>query len=389
MGFLRPGQGILTSNPVDGETRRIEVGPREIRVRFGGRQGAPGTPGPKGDKGDPYTAIYLGPVTTLPAGSEATATDGDPAPDALRIDLAIPRGDQGEPGPQGPQGEPGPQGPKGDDGSLVEVGTTTTVPYGTPSSVTDGDPDPLRTVLNFVLTEGPQGPAGQQGAAGPQGPAGASTTVTVGTTTTLPAGQDAYVVDGDPSPSNVRLDFFIPRGDTGTGGGGGGGASNAIHFFESLENDSVTDQATPQPLPGLAVTFAPGEKLVLDALIIQAWDTRIGGIGVQVTTGAGGDVIGAYEVTENRTQAANDTTVADGERIAQTGAQTVTYELVNALTLSKSAQSPNVPNRFYLGLRNRGSSNVTVQVTQRLNATATGAVVTALAGSFIEGKVLT
>lgn len=59
---------------------------------------------------------------------------------------------------------------------------------------------------------GPQGPSGADGADG------VSPTVTVGTTTTGAPGTSASVVNSG-TPTNVILDFTIPRGDTGSGGG--------------------------------------------------------------------------------------------------------------------------------------------------------------------------
>lgn len=68
-------------------------------------------------------------ATTLPAGSEASASYSDGV-----LSLGIPTGPQGEQGPQGPQGEQGPTGPQG--------------------------------------ATGPQGPQGIQGETGEQGPQG-------------------------------------------------------------------------------------------------------------------------------------------------------------------------------------------------------------------------
>ena len=78
-------------------------------------------------------------VTTLPAGSSATATY-DTSTNTLA--LGIPqgtKGDTGETGATGATGPEGPQGPKGDKGAT-----------------------------------GPQGPKGDTGPEGPQGPAGAT-----------------------------------------------------------------------------------------------------------------------------------------------------------------------------------------------------------------------
>jgi hypothetical protein len=82
-------------------------------------------------------------------------------------------GTQGPAGPQGPQGPAGPQGASGSSGTAgaaasVQVGTTLTVPAGTPASVLNGGTQNA-AVLNFLIPQGPAGPSGTQG---PQGPSG-------------------------------------------------------------------------------------------------------------------------------------------------------------------------------------------------------------------------
>lgn len=97
--------------------------------------------------------------------------------------LTGPQGPQGEQGPQGPAGPQGPEGPAGPAGPQGETGAT-----------------------------GEQGPQGIQGPQGEPGQDGVTPTVVVGTTTTLPAGSDATVVNSGIG-TNVVLDFGIPRGD--------------------------------------------------------------------------------------------------------------------------------------------------------------------------------
>jgi len=82
-------------------------------------------------------------------------------------------GPQGPAGPQGPQGAMGPAGSAGPPGTAgpaatVNVGTTMTVPAGTPASVLNGG-TASNPVLNFLI---PQGAMGLPGARGPQGPVG-------------------------------------------------------------------------------------------------------------------------------------------------------------------------------------------------------------------------
>lgn len=64
------------------------------------------------------------------------------------------------------------------------------------------------------------GPTGPQGPAGPTGPTGAAATIQIQSTTTLPAGSAATVVNIG-SPTNAFLEFGIPQGIPGTAGATG------------------------------------------------------------------------------------------------------------------------------------------------------------------------
>lgn len=71
-----------------------------------------------------------------------------------------PIGPAGPQGPAGPTGATGPQGPQGIAGpTTVNVGTTSTVSYGTSAGVTNGG-DSTNVVLNFTIPQGPQGEPG-------------------------------------------------------------------------------------------------------------------------------------------------------------------------------------------------------------------------------------
>ena len=154
-----------------------------------GKQGAtgnPGAPGKDGQNGATPT-LAAGNVETLDPGQPATASVTGDGP-AYQINLGIPRGQTGNPGPQG---EPGPTGPPGPQGEKGETGAT-----------------------------GPQGPQGIQGpigATGPQGNPGATPTITVGTVTTLDPGQDATAEITGETP-NLVLSLGIPQGQPGKDG---------------------------------------------------------------------------------------------------------------------------------------------------------------------------
>lgn len=102
--------------------------------------------------------------------------------DIANVDSVLtgPQGPQGPEGPQGAQGPTGPQGPAGPAGPQGETGAT--------------------------------GAQGLQGIQGPAGEDGVSPTISVGTTTTLPAGSPATVTQ-DGTASNVIFNFGIPMGE--------------------------------------------------------------------------------------------------------------------------------------------------------------------------------
>jgi hypothetical protein len=121
-------------------------------------------------------------------------------------------GATGPQGPQGPQGIQGPQGPQGETGAAatISVGSTSTLPAGSSATVTNSGTSSA-AVFNFGI---PQGAKGDTGPAGSDGADGAAATIAVGTTTTLPAGSSATVTNSGTSSAAV-FDFGIPKGDDG------------------------------------------------------------------------------------------------------------------------------------------------------------------------------
>ena len=121
-------------------------------------------------------------VTTLPAGSSATATY-DKSTGTLA--LGIPQGPKGDTGEKGATGDPGPQGEQGVQGETGATGATG--PQGpagpanvlTIGSVTSGKVasatitgEAPNQVLNLVLEKGDKGDTGEKGATGDRGPQG-------------------------------------------------------------------------------------------------------------------------------------------------------------------------------------------------------------------------
>ncbi len=223
------------------------VGDDEIMYIWDGREwtatgqlrGVEGPQGPKGDKGDAGSnaTIRIGQVDTGDPGTSAQVTNDGTLTDA-RLHFTIPRGDtglqgpQGQRGPQGIQGLPGPQGVRGDTGPQGPAGIGV-IFRGKRDSVDDlpttGKQGDYYLVQGHAWIwdgaqwvdggdfVGPQGPQGEQGDQGVQGQPGEAATIRVGTTTTLPAGSQATVINsGD--ERNATLDFAIPQGKDGPEG---------------------------------------------------------------------------------------------------------------------------------------------------------------------------
>lgn len=120
-------------------------------------------------------------------------------------------------GPLGPQGPSGPQGPKGDTGpATITVGSTTTVNAGESAEVTNTGTS-SEAVLNFKIPQGPKGETGPQGPKGDAGATGASNSLSIGTVTSG-ATADAAIVGEAP---NQVLNLVLPQGSKGETGPAG------------------------------------------------------------------------------------------------------------------------------------------------------------------------
>lgn len=110
-----------------------------------------------------YPHMTIGEVTTLPAGSDATATFTG-TDDAPVLNLGIPQGLQGIQGIQGIQGEQGETGLT----PSFSIGTVSTLPAGSSATVTITGTDE-NPVLNLGIPQGIQGETGATGADGKDG----------------------------------------------------------------------------------------------------------------------------------------------------------------------------------------------------------------------------
>ena len=193
--------------------------------------------------------LFIGTVTTLPSGSNATATITPNGTDSYVINLGIPKGDNGEAPTirvgtitQGstanvvirevsgellfdftlPKGDKGDAGDKGE-APTIKVGTVT---QGASTNVT------MREVggehlFDFTLVKGDKGEkgdkgdtgskgdTGEKGEKGEKGDNGISPNFTIGTVTTLNSDQNATVTISGTFP-NLVLNFGIPRGKDST-----------------------------------------------------------------------------------------------------------------------------------------------------------------------------
>ena len=135
------------------------------------------------------------------------------------------RGPQGEPGERGEPGQPGPQGEPGRDGrdgvdgqdgqaATISVASTSTLPAGSSATVTN-----IGTSSQASLAFGiPKGDKGDTGATGQDGDAA---TITVGQVETLAPNQQAYVTNVGTSSAAI-FNIGIPKGDKGESGSGTG-----------------------------------------------------------------------------------------------------------------------------------------------------------------------
>lgn len=197
-----------------------------------GIQGEQGEAGPQGAPGQPGVTF----TPSVSGAGELSWTNDGGLPNPASVNVMGPQGPQGAQGPEGPQGQPGPQGPVGPQGpegpagpagadgapgadgaaATVEVGTVNTLPAGSQATVVNaGTANAAR--FNFGIPQGVQGEPGKDGKDGAQGVPGTAATVTVGTVTTGLPGSEAQVVNVG-TANAAKLNFTIPRGDTGPQG---------------------------------------------------------------------------------------------------------------------------------------------------------------------------
>lgn len=130
------------------------------------------------------------------------------------------------------RGATGAQGPQGE-AATISVGTTSTLPAGSAATVQNSGTSSA-AVFNFGIPEGPKGDAGE------------AATVDVGTVTTLPAGNRVTVTNSGTTSAAI-LNFAIPqgiqgpKGDQGPAGPRGPKGDDAIKY-EAGDYITITDR---------------------------------------------------------------------------------------------------------------------------------------------------
>lgn len=168
-------------------------------------KGEPGAAGADGKDGENGKTPYVGDNGNWYIGADDT---GKPSRGA--------KGEKGEKGDTGAQGIQGIQGEKGDKGDTGAAGADGKTPYvGDNGNWFVGSDDTGKP------SRGEKGEPGSPGAKGDKGDPGATPNLTIGSVTTLEAGQNATASMGGTAESPV-LNLGIPRGAKGEPGEGGG-----------------------------------------------------------------------------------------------------------------------------------------------------------------------
>lgn len=223
LASLKGAPGAAGANGKDGENGKTPyvgengnwyIGENDTGKPSRGAKGEPGTDG--------VTPTFgIESVETGEPGTDAEVTMTGDAPNH-GLKFVIPRGDKGD---KGDTGSPGAKGDKGEPGA--------------------------------------KGVPGSPGAKGDKGDPGATPNLTIGTVTTLDAGQNATASMGGTAESPV-LNLGIPKGAKGEPGQGGGGGT----YYVELDGD-FPDYALSEttPLTDIAAAYNEGKALFCRCLM--------------------------------------------------------------------------------------------------------------------------
>jgi len=286
------------------------------------------------------SSLSIGTVTTLAAGSAATATITGLAP-SQTLNLGIPTGPTGSagsaatvtvgtvgavayPGPgtvtnsgsssaaildfvlvTGQTGATGATGPTGT-AATVTVGTVGSVAYPGPGTVTNSGTSGS-AVLDFILV------TGQQGATGPQGAAGSAATIAVGSVTSVPYGGTASVTNVG-SSQNGTFNFVVVQGPQGAIGDLAATApldytssTFSLRYGAGLGTATggtlVADfyDSTPAALAAAGSAGSSTELARGDHIHARPTAAEVGAVGTATTITAGTGLAGGGDLSASRT----------------------------------------------------------------------------------------
>lgn len=236
-------------------------------------KGEPGAAGASGKDGEDGKTPYVGENGNWYIGADDTGkpsrgAKGEPGKDGVTPTFSIESVETGEPGTDAevtmtgdapnhglkfviPRGDKGDTGAAGADGKTPYVGDNGNWFVGS-----DDTGKPSRGEKGEPGSPGARGEPGSPGAKGDKGDTGATPNLTIGSVTTLEAGQNATASMGGTAESPV-LNLGIPRGAKGEPGQGGAGA-----YYVVLDGDfpNYTLSETT-PLADIVAAYNDGKAL--------------------------------------------------------------------------------------------------------------------------------
>lgn len=228
-------------------------------------KGEPGAAGASGKDGENGKTPYVGDNGNWYIGVDDT---GKPSRGA--------KGEKGEKGDTGAQGIQGIQGEKGDKGDTGAAGADGKTPYvgdnGNWFVGSDDTGKPSRGEKGEPGSPGARGEPGSPGAKGDKGDPGATPNLTIGSVTTLEAGQNATASMGGTAESPV-LNLGIPRGAKGEPGEGGGGTDISLGLTSAAVGQIIKVKAIDEsgkPTAWEAIDFPSGGGGAFDEMEIIA-----------------------------------------------------------------------------------------------------------------------
>ena len=133
-----------------------------------------------------------------------------------------------------------------------------------------------------------KGPQGEQGAQGVQGEQGDAATISVGSVTTVPYGQNASVTNSGTGQEAV-LDFRIPQGRPG----------EQVTQLDNLVLNSITEPSTQFPIPAIgdisSTLFGKISKWFSDMTALVATKLNVANVINNLTTTASGYALDARQ----------------------------------------------------------------------------------------------